>query len=264
MPKRAVINPENPSAVRERRTRALLANAATLPPSDARQVHDHVILLNRSLAQSLARQYRGRGIEDDDLEQVAMLALCKAVYSYRPQLDDTSFAAFAVPTITGELKRHFRDCGWLVRPTRSLQEVGQLVRNATPILTQRLQRQPSTSDLAEFLDVPAETVKEAQLAQGLYQGWSLDVPVGGATTTLGDTLADPQDTFAGVEAALTLGPALAELAPRERLVLQLRFLENMTQAKIGQRIGLSQMQVSRLLAGVLTRLRAQLESPRAA
>lgn len=263
MPARVVPKPETSYAERDRRTRTLLTTAARIPATEARRVHDQVILLNQSLAKALARQYRGRGIEDDDLEQVAMLGLCKAVYGYRP-LEDTSFAAFAVPTITGELKRHFRDYGWLVRPTRSVQEVGQLVRNAIPTLTQRLQRQPSRRELADFLDIPQETVKEARLAQGLYQGWSLDVPAGGSTTPLGDTLPDAHDAFAPVEAVLTLGPAVAQLSARERTVLRLRFLESMTQAQIGLIIGVSQMQVSRLLADILARLRAQIESPRAA
>ena len=263
MPQRAVPNPQTSHGQRDTRTRALLAKAARLHPGPARRVLEEVILLNQPLAQALARQYRGRGIDDEDLQQVAMLGLCKAVRGYRPQPGRT-FAAYAVPTITGELKRHFRDCGWLVRPTRSLQEVGQSLRAALPTLSQRLQRQPSRSDLADFLGVPADTLDQARLAQGLYQGWSLDVPLGQATTPLGETLADARDGFAPVEAALTLGPALARLAPRERTILRLRFVENMTQEQIGQVIGVSQMQVSRSLADILAKLRTQIDNPRAA
>jgi RNA polymerase sigma-B factor len=263
MPERAVPNPQTSHAQRDTRTRALLAKAQRLHPAPAQRVLDEVILLNQPLAQALARGYRGRGIDDEDLEQVAMLGLCKAVRGYRPQPGKT-FAAYAVPTITGELKRHFRDCGWLVRPTRSLQEVGQSLRTALPTLSQRLQRQPSRSDLADFLGVPADTVDQARLAQGLYQGWSLDVPVGQATTPLGDTLPDTHDGFAPVEAALTVGPAVAQLAPRERTILRLRFVENMTQEQIGQVIGVSQMQVSRSLADILAKLRTQIANPRAA
>ena len=164
--------------------------------------------------------FRGRGMEDDDLEQVAMVGLCKAVQGYQPQGEESSFAAFAVPTITGELKRHFRDHGWLVRPTRELQEVGHSVRNALPTLTQRLQRQPSRGDLADFLGVPARTIAQAQLAQGLYQGWSLDVPVGESATSLGDTFPAADDGFGPLEAALTIDPAVSRLAPRERTILR--------------------------------------------
>jgi len=245
----------------------LLAKAERLSSSEAKPVLEEAILLNGPLAQALARQYRGRGMEDDDLEQVAMVGLCKAVQGYqhqREQGDEASFAAFAVPTITGELKRHFRDHGWLVRPTRELQEVGQSVRKALPTLTQRLQRQPSRRDLAEFLGVPAKTIAQAQVAQGLYQGWSLDVPVGQSPTSLGETLPDADDAFAPVEAALTIGPAVSRLAPREQTILRLRFLEDQTQGQIGEAIGVSQMQVSRLLADILTKLRIHIDSPHAA
>jgi RNA polymerase sigma-B factor len=250
-------------AEHDERTRALLARATRLPPAQAKPLRDQAILSNRPLALSLARQYFGRGIDDDDLEQVAMLGLCKAVRGYSHQPGKT-FAAYAVPTITGELKRHFRDCGWLVRPTRSLQEVGASVRSAVPTLAQRLQRQPSSTDLADFLGVPAGTIDQAKLAEGLYQGWSLDVSLGRATTLLGESLPDTHDGFAPVEAALTVGPALAQLTTRERTILRLRFVENLTQEQIGQVIGLSQMQVSRRLADILATLRSHIDNPRAA
>ena len=263
MRSRAVPSPHTSYAQRDMRTRALLAKAGRLHAGRAQRVLDEVILLNQPMAQALARQYRGRGIDDEDLEQVAMLGLVKAVRGYRHQPGKT-FAAYAVPTITGELKRHFRDCGWLVRPTRSLQEIGQSVRTAMPTLAQRLQRQPSRSDLAAFLGVPVDTVDQARLAQGLYQGWSLDAPVGHDTTLLGDTLPDACDAFAPVEAALTVGPAVAQLAPRERTILRLRFVENLTQEQIGRAIGVSQMQVSRSLADILAKLRTRIANPRAA
>jgi RNA polymerase sigma-B factor len=248
------------NAQHDEHARALLARAAGLPPAQAKRLHDQVILSSRPLALSLARQYFGRGIDDDDLEQVAMLGLCKAVRGYR-HLPGRTFAAYAVPTITGELKRHFRDCGWLVRPTRSLQEVGASVRSAIPTLAQRLQRQPSSADLADFLGVPADTIDQARLAEGLYQGWSLDISLGHATALLGETLPDTHDGFAPVEAALTVGPALARLTTRERTILRLRFAENLTQEQIGRTIGLSQMQVSRLLAEILATLRTVIDNP---
>jgi RNA polymerase sigma-B factor len=263
MRERAIPDPSTRYAQRDTRTRALLAKAERLHGAPARRVLDEVILLNQPLARGLARQYRGRGIDDEDLEQVAMLGLCKAVRGYRHQPGKT-FVGYAMPTIIGELKRHFRDCGWLVRPTRSLQEVGQSLRAAMPTLTQSLQRHPSRSDLAEFLGVTADTIDQARLAQGLYQGWSLDAPVGQATTWLGDTLPDARDAFAPLEAALTVGPALAQLAPRERTILRLRFVENMTQEQIGRVIGVSQMQVSRSLAAILAKLRTRIDNSRAA
>jgi len=263
MPKGLVPKSHTSYAERDEHTRDLLINAARQKAAEARRAYDEAILFNRPLALALAHQYRGRGIDDDDLEQVAMLGLCKAVHGYRHEQGKT-FAAYAVPTITGELKRHFRDYGWLVRPTRSLQEVGQSVRAAKPILAQRLRRQPSSSELAAFLGVPTETVDRAQLAEGLYQGLSLDVPVGHATTLLGETVPDSRDAFAPVEAAMTVGPAVARLAPREKTILRLRFAENLTQEQIGRAIGLSQMQVSRLLAEILGKLRAHIHNPQAA
>ncbi|MEO8556788.1 MAG: sigma-70 family RNA polymerase sigma factor [Actinomycetota bacterium] len=264
MTTRATQDSEGLNAQRDKRTCALLAKAERLPAAEARQVRQEAILLNGPLAQALARQYRRRGIEDDDLEQVAMLGLCKAVQGYHPHGDEASFAAFAVPTITGELKRHFRDHGWLVRPTRELQEVGQSVRHALPTLTQRLQRQPSRRELAEHLGISAKTIAQAMLAQGLYQGWSLDVPAGESTTSLCDTLPDANDAFAPVEAALTIGPAVSRLTPRERTILRLRFLEDLTQGQIGELIGVSQMQVSRLLADILVKLRMHIDNKQAA
>lgn len=249
--------------MRERHTRALLANVSHFHPARASRAREEAIVFNRPLALALARQYSGRGIDDDDLEQVAMLGLCKAVGGYRPQPGKT-FAAYAVPTITGELKRHFRDCGWLVRPTRSMQEIGQSIRVAIPTLTQRLHRHPSSADLANFLGIAPGAVEQAMLAEGMYQGWSLDVPVGQTTTLLRDTVPDSRDGFAPVEAALTLGPAVAELAPRERTILSLRFVENQTQEQVGQAIGLSQMQVSRLLTEILAKLRDRIDPATAA
>jgi RNA polymerase sigma-B factor len=250
------------AAQRDRYSSELLADAEHQHAAEARRTRDEVILLNRPLALALARQYHGRGIDDDDLAQVAMLGLCKAVRAYRHQ-PGKAFTAFAVPTITGELKRHFRDCGWMVRPTRSLQEIGQSVRNAVPLLAQRLQRQPSRRDLADFLGVPADMVGQAQQAEELYQGWSLDAPVGDATV-LGETLPDAHNAFAPVEAALTVGPAVAQLGARERTILRLRFVHNLTQEQIGRAIGLSQMQVSRLLSDILAELRARIANPKAA
>lgn len=264
MPHRTVPDTDTSFALRDSRTRAMLVKAKQLSPAEAGRVREDAILLNRQLAQALARQYRGRGIEDEDLEQVAMLGLCKAVSGYQDEFDEVPFAAFAVPTITGELKRHFRDHGWLVRPTRSIQEVGRLIQAAIPILAQRLRRQPTRADLADFLGCPAATVDEAQLALGLYQGWSLDAPVRGTETRLGDTLQEACDVFAPVEAALTVGPAVAKLSGRERTILQLRFLEDLTQEQIGQVIGISQMQVSRSLTHILAKLRTQIEDLRAA
>ncbi|WP_411283362.1 sigma-70 family RNA polymerase sigma factor [Lapillicoccus sp.] len=242
-------------SARETRTQELLCLAGLAPDSaQSETLRAEAVLINRGLALSLSRQYHGRGIDDDDLDQVAMLGLCKAVKGYRARPDKT-FAGYAVPTIRGELKRHFRDCGWLVRPTRSVQELGQSIRATVPELTQELGRQPTLGDLAEQLSVTRGAIAEARLADGSFRGASLDAPVVGSSTPLGDTLTDATDDFAAVDSALSLRPAIARLSSREQMILQLRFVEGLTQEQIGASIGVSQMQVSRLITGIISRLR---------
>lgn len=247
---------------RDRETRRLLTRAAREgEPGAAARLRNEAVLLNRPMALALARQYRGRGIDEDDLEQVALVGLIKAVRGYR-RCPGKSFAAYAVPTISGELKRHFRDCGWLVRPPRSLQELGQAVRTMTPQLFQRLRREPTTAEIAAAVGVSRSLIEQARMVEGHYQGMSIDAPITG-TSCARDTLPDPRDPYAAAEAALTLGPAIAHLGTRDRWILRLRFVDNLTQEQIGRRIGVSQMQVSRLLSDILSRLRQLLEDPRA-
>jgi len=250
---------------REMRTLELLAEADSEPdPVRAESLRAEAILLNRTLAMSLARRYRGRGIDDDDLEQVAMLGLCKAVRGYRHQPDKT-FAGYAVPTIRGELKRHFRDSGWLVRPTRSLQELAQAIRAVVPPLTQELCRQPTLDELAERLNASGREVAEARIADGSFRGASLDAPFPGSTTPLGDTLADIGDAYERSDTILSLRPAISRLSPREQAILKLRFVDCLTQEQIGGLIGVSQMQVSRLITAIIAKLRCSLvEAGRAA
>jgi len=243
---------------RETRTLDLLASASTEPDQvRAESLRAEAILLNRSLAISLSRRYRGRGIDDDDLEQVAMLGLCKAVRGYRHQADKT-FAGYAVPTIRGELKRHFRDSGWLVRPTRSLQELAQGIRAVVPALTQELRRQPTIDELAERLHTSRREVAEARIADGSFRGASLDAPFPGSMTPLGDTIADSGDAYERTDSILSLRPAISQLSPREQTILKLRFVDCLTQEQIGGLIGVSQMQVSRLLTAIMTKLRGSL------
>lgn len=247
------------TSARDEITQGLLQEAADeVDEHRAEALRSEAVLLNRSLAVSLARRYRGRGIDDDDLEQVAMLGLCKAVrgYLHRP---DKSFAGYAVPTIRGELKRHFRDAGWLVRPTRSVQELGQAIRAVSPGLTQELCRQPSLDDLAARLNASRREVAEARIADGSFRGASLDAPFPGSTTPLGDLLAEDGDDFERTDALLSLRPAIAQLTERERTILKLRFVDCFTQEQIGQSIGVSQMQVSRLITSIIGKLRGALD-----
>jgi RNA polymerase sigma-B factor len=209
------------------------------------------------LARQLARRYQRADEPLDDLVQVASLGLIKAVDRFDPDRG-IAFSSYAVPTVLGELKRHFRDRTWAVRVPRDLQELSLKVDKAVGEMARESHRQPSVDELAERLGVSEEEVLEALQASGAYRATSFDAPrVGGEDE--GDRLADAvgaDDTGFGLaEDRATLDRLLEAIEPREREVLRLRFVEDMTQAEIGERIGVSQMQISRLIRQSLARLR---------
>ncbi len=243
---------------REEKTEALLAAAEAATTGHRRQLHEEVIVLNIPLARGFAGMFAHRGIDREDLEQVAMVGLCKAVRGYR-RASGHPFTAYAAPTILGELRRHFRDAGWLVRPQRSDQELGHAVRKVEGDLAQQLGRTPTRHELAVKLGRSTGEVTRAIVAQGAFRGMSLDAPVeeGGPFP---HQLADHADDFGRVDDRLTLARMVSHLPTRDRDIVRLRFEHGLTQAEIGKRIGLSQMQVSRILASVLARLRAMLEA----
>ncbi|MEP7035787.1 MAG: sigma-70 family RNA polymerase sigma factor [Dermatophilaceae bacterium] len=248
---------------RDRLTRGLLREAAASDPVTKQGLLEEAVLVNQPLARALAQQYQRRGVDSEDLVQVAMVGLVKAVRGYCPGLE-SSFAAYAAPTIRGELRRYFRDRGWMIRPPRSLQELNRNVRIAEPELAQHLLRMPTTKEVAEHLGVDADAVDEAREAGGGYQARSLDSPRGESGQLLCDLVADPDEQFEKVDALVTLGPALKNLGERERSIVRLRFVDNLTQEQIGHRLGVSQMQVSRLLASILAKLRSSIADQRAA
>ena len=247
---------------KDARTRELLVTFRTSDSESERaQALETVTRLHMPLARSLASRYAGKGLDREDLEQVAFLALLKAIQRF--DLDQaTEFGAYATPTITGELRRHFRDHGWLVRPPRGLQERRQLVTDTRMRLEQTLGHEPTQADLAEALDLTLEQVKEAQVASTNLRPASLD-----ATTTEGgrpvldlvDAKAEHQ-TDPGLDDGIVVRTAMKRLPPREREILELRFTHDMTQAEIAQTMGLSAMQVSRMLRRVLAELREHLET----
>ncbi|QNE20416.1 SigB/SigF/SigG family RNA polymerase sigma factor [Kribbella qitaiheensis] len=258
--------PNDPKQRRDRATRSLLDQRAGSTNEEERQsLLEQAIELNLGIAHSIASRFRGRGVEADDLDQVAYLGLLKAARSYRPDTE-TPFLAYAVPTIRGEVKRYFRDCSWTVRIPRRLQELQGSIAAARPQLVQDLQRDPTLAELAEAIGVQVGDVEAAIAADGCFSVLSLDRPMDGdSTASLADTIADEEDSaFERTEAVAVLEPVLNDLAPRERKILELRFVEGHTQADIGAEIGVSQMQVSRLLRGILDRLRDQIEPPTAA
>src|SRR4051794_10766045 len=217
-----------------------------------------VVVLNMGVARAIAHRYRQRGLAEDDLVQAAYVGLVKAVNGFDPS-HERDFLSYAVPTVTGEVKRYFRDFGWAVRPPRRVQELQGSIAKLSSELTQRLGRSPKPSEVAEELGIDVESVIEALAADGAFTPASLDVPVGeDGAATLGDLMPEDDLDFASAEARVVLGPAVRALAPRDRRILELRFFQGWTQEQIAQDIGVTQMQVSRLLSRILKDLRAEL------
>jgi RNA polymerase sigma-B factor len=209
------------------------------------------------LARQLARRYERPDEPFDDLFQVACLGLVKAIDRFDLSRD-VAFSSYAVPTILGEVKRYFRDRTWAMRVPRDLQEMSLRVDRAVGELSTRLHRQPTVSELAERLGLDEEQVLEALEASAAYRTTSLSLPRSNedeAGETLGDTVATSEEGFGLAEDRATLDHLLRAVSPREREVLRLRFEEDLTQAEIGELIGVSQMQVSRIIRQSLTRLR---------
>lgn len=217
-----------------------------------------VVVLNMGVARAIAHRYRQRGLAEDDLVQAAYVGLVKAVNGFDPS-HERDFLSYAVPTVTGEVKRYFRDFGWTVRPPRRVQELQGSIAKTSSAMTQTLGRSPRPSEVAARLGIDVEQVIEALAADGAFTPASLDVPVGeDGAATLGDLLPDEEMEFASAEARVVLGPAVRRLARRDRRILELRFFQGWTQEQIAQDIGVTQMQVSRLLSRILKDLRAEL------
>lgn len=243
---------------RDARTAELLRRAALTDGGDRQELLDEVVLLNGPIAEAIAGRYRARGIESDDLLQVAYLGLVKASQGYRDG-EGAGFLAYAVPTISGELKRHFRDFGWMVRPPRRLQELRAAALSAGASLQQQLGRPATDAEIAQALGVSVSELGEVEVADGGYNALSLDAPGGDQNgPTLADLIVDEVDDYGHVEAREMLRPALAHLSERDRKILLLRFVRGFTQEQIGNEIGVSQMQVSRLLTRILRGLRDEL------
>ena len=217
-----------------------------------------VVVLNMGVARAIAHRYRQRGLAEDDLVQAAYVGLVKAVNGFDPS-HERDFLSYAVPTVTGEVKRYFRDFGWTVRPPRRVQELQGQIAKLSSELTQQLGRSPKPSEVAHHVGLDVESVIEALAADGAFTPASLDVPVGeDGAATLGDLMPDEELDFQSAEARVMLGPAVRALAPRDRRILELRFFEGWTQEQIAQDIGVTQMQVSRLLSRILKDLRSEL------
>lgn len=228
---------------------------------DRAELREKIVERCLPLAEHIARRFDGRGETFDDLVQVARLGLVNAVDRFDPERG-SDFVSFAVPTIMGEVRRHFRDTGWAVRVPRRMKELHIALNKATAELSQQLGRAPTVAELAAELDLDREEVAEGLVAGNAYQTVSVDrsaqTDSGGNGVALADTLGEYDSALSEVENHETLRPLLAALPERERTVVLLRFFGNMTQTQIAERIGVSQMHVSRLLTKTLAQLREQL------
>ncbi len=241
--------------------RELLALAASLPRSSQRRAAalDLLVARYRNLVRSCVQRYARSSVPVDDLMQVGYVGLLKAINNFDSALG-FSLAAYAVPCITGELKRHFRDKSWQVRVERPLQERVLEVRDATRRLTQQLGRMPTDAELASDLGIGAPDIREARQAELVLQPLSLDQPLRGrpGAASLSDLLGGEDPRLEHVLGMQAIATHWGELPAREQQIVVLYYYRGMTQAKIGQQLGISQMQVSRLLARALSYLRPRL------
>ena len=243
----------------ERADSLLLQALSSSDPREAESLRDEAVLLTLDLPDKVARRYRGRGIDYDDLVQMGRVGLVKAALGYRAGVG-SGFVSYAMPTISGEVKRHFRDCGWAVRPPRRLQEVRALLGSDEELLTQSLHRWPTTDEMAEALGLDPHEVSLAKQCGSAYSTLSLDLPDERGRSRA-DSVADESAEIEQMLWLSSLRSVLVLLTEREQLILRLRFVEERTQSEIGNVLGVSQMQVSRLLTSILARLRQALGDP---
>jgi RNA polymerase sigma-B factor len=255
------LEPRRPATAEDRAllSQRLLERAAqTDDPVERKRLQDEVVVLHMGLARAIAARYRGRGIAEEDLTQAAAMALLKSARGFDAS-KGVEFLSYAVVTMKGEVKRQFRDYGWMVRPPRPIQKLQADITRAQSDLTQRLGRSPRVKEVAAHLGAREEDIVEALSADGCYSPMSLDTPVGSeGSGVLGDLFADEDSAMSEAEARIMLAPAVRALPARDREILYLRFFRQQTQAEIAEEIGSSQMQVSRTLARVLAQLRGRL------
>ncbi|MGQ4723652.1 SigB/SigF/SigG family RNA polymerase sigma factor [Streptomyces tunisiensis] len=218
-----------------------------------------LIEMNMSLVRFAAGRFRGRGDEMDDVVQTGMIGLIKAIDRFELSRE-VEFTSFALPYIVGEIKRFFRDTTWAVHVPRRLQELRVELAKAREELSSRLDREPTVAELATLMNISEQQVVEGQIAANGYNSSSLDAALTGdgpehGEAVLADFIGIEEERLALVEDFHALAPLMAELSDRDREILHLRFVEEATQAEIGERLGCSQMHVSRLIKRIITRLR---------
>ena len=240
---------------------ALLAKVRALPRDNELRADACEILVERyqKLVRSCVRQYRGSPEPTEDLMQVGYVGLLKAINNYDPEVGD-SLSAYAQPCVSGEIKRHFRDKRWQIHVRRSAQELLLELRKATEELTQQLGRAPAEAELAERLGVSQDDMQEARQADLVFSTYSLDAPLSDRDdpAMLADVLGDDDPGVAHTVDMEAVSAHWEELPEREQRILVMRFYGNLTQTEIGERLGISQMHVSRLLARALGHLKSRL------
>jgi RNA polymerase sigma-B factor len=256
-----VIGRTGPDRTRERQrvvAKTTAGRRRKAAPGDAER-RAAMVVAHAGLARSLARRFANRGESLDDLVQVAMVGLLKAVDRFDEDRG-VQFSTYATSTITGEIKRHFRDHRWGLHVTRSLQERYLRVRDATDELALQLGRSPTIPEIAEEAGVTDEEVIEAQEVGVAFHLSSLDQPIGPDDADGSCQVGGPDPNLAAAEARVALGPSVAKLGQREQEIIRMRFEEELTQSQIAERVGISQMHVSRLLSAALRRIREDLTS----
>ncbi|WP_311405635.1 RNA polymerase sigma factor SigF [Lancefieldella rimae] len=241
------------------RTRKLFAQYQEMHDSEVR---DQLIVSHLNLVRFLASKFKNRGEPLDDLIQVGTIGLIKAIDRFDPSRG-LEFTTYATPTIMGEIKRHFRDKGWSVRVPRRLQELSAKVNQVTDELTTELQRSPSIEEIAKKLGVSVDEVLEAMESSGAYSSVPLE---GGGSSVDGDEAPSIIDQYitedealAGSDDRIVLEDAIADFSPREQEIIRMRFVEGLTQVEIAEKLGISQVQVSRLLRRTLKRIQEKID-----
>jgi RNA polymerase sigma-B factor len=243
---------------------ALTTLATTTDPAARAALRDEIVAVHLDLAYRIAARYQRSGPGWEDVRQVAALALVEAVDRFDPGMG-TVFSAFATPTISGTIKRHFRDDRWMVKAPRPVKDLRLRIRASTDSLAQQLRRVPTVADLANHLACSPREISEALRADGAARPLSLDAPVRAAEdVTVAAFLGSPDNAYSHVDNVETLRPLLGGLSEHARHVVAMRFAGGLTQSEIAERIGCSQMHISRLINASLGELRRRLRDRPAA
>lgn len=247
-----------PRKVRDARTDELAAELSRCEdPERELELRDQLVTLNIPVAVALANRYRNRGESIDDLVQVALVGLSMAARRFDP--DAGHFHGYCMPTILGELRRHFRDRGWMVRPPRRVQEVQQRLLRVAPQMSQALGREPTAQEVADRLKADVADVREAMVAKDCYAPASLNRQLSGEDgAELHDVLPSGNSADIAAEARLLLAPAIQRLCERDQRIIRMRFFDDLTQREIAQHVGITQMQVSRVLTRIFADLRQEI------